>query len=231
MMLSSIVLSRDWPEICVLECILGGLDFAVDVESEPLRVQGKLAKSKIDALIVDCAVEGSAELIRGLRRDQNTVPLLLFGNRGDFQARASEGTFLSAKPISVERAVHALSAARSSILEGRLRYHRHLLDVTVSIGHGHHRAKAELQNLSQGGVAIRTTSAMCLPDRVQIDFTLPRGLHIKVEGELVWKQPEAAGFRFVEMTPGKRRDLEVWLAQRYLSRQGCPTIAVRRSEL
>jgi len=217
MMLSSIVLSRDWPEVCVLECILGSLHFDVDVETEPLRVQAKLEKSKIDALIVDSTVDGSAELIRGLRRDLNTVPLLMFGNLSHFEARAIDGTFLFPKPISVERAVHALSAARSSILDGRLRYHRHPLDVSVSIGHGHERAMAELQNLSQGGVAIRTASAMGLPDRVQIDFTLPRGLHIKVEGELVWRQPEAAGFRFVQMTPGKRRDLEVWLAQRYLN--------------
>lgn len=230
-MLSSIVLSRDWPEVCVLECILGGLDFEVDVETDPRRVQAKLAKSKIDALIVDCAVEGSAELVRALKHDLSTVPLLLFGNRSQFQDWSRDGTFLSPKPISVERAVHALSAARNSILEGRLRYHRHPLDVSVSIGHGHQRSMAALQNLSQGGVAIRTSSAMCLPDRVQIDFTLPRGLHIKVEGELVWKQPEAAGFRFVEMTPGKRRDLEVWLAQRYLSRQEWASRAVSRSEL
>lgn len=231
MTLSSIVLSRDWPEVCVLECILRGLDFDVDVETEPLRVQDKLTKSKIDALIVDCDIEGGSQLVRGLRRDLNTVPLLLFGNRSHFQARTTEGTFLSPKPISVERAVHALSAARNSILEGRLRYHRHPLDVSVAIGHGHQRSMAELQNLSQGGVAIRTTSAMRLPDRVQIDFTLPRGLHIKVEGELIWKQPEAAGFRFVEMTPSKRRDLEVWLAQRYLSKQGRPTIPALRNEL
>jgi len=78
---------------------------------------------------------------------------------------------------------------------------------------------AELQNLSQGGVAVRTTSAISLPERVQIDFTLPRDLRFKVQGELVWKQLDAAGFRFLAMTPGKRRDLELWLAQRYLAKE------------
>jgi len=48
MTLSSLVVSRDWQEISVLECILGGLRIDVDVEPEPERAQSKLAKSKID---------------------------------------------------------------------------------------------------------------------------------------------------------------------------------------
>lgn len=214
-MLSSIVVSRDWPEICVLECILRALHFDVDIETEPSRVRVRMAKSKIDALILDSEVEGGAELVDTLKRDLQAVPLLILGNAKHFPVQPTEGTIT--KPISVEQAVHTLAAARSSILDGRLRYHRHPLDGSVSLHHGHERSMAELQNLSQGGVAVRTTSAMGLPERVQIDFTLPRDLRIKVQGELVWKQLDAAGFRFVEMTPGKRRDLELWLAQRYLS--------------
>ncbi len=216
-MLSSIVLSRDWPEVCVLECILGGLDFEVDVETEPARVQAKLAKSKIDALIVDCALEGSAEVLRGLRRDPTPVPLLIFGAANHLPT--TDGAFVFEKPISVEQAVHTLSAARSLILDGRLRYHRHNMDVSVSLRHGKTRSKVDLVNLSQGGVAIRTTSAQGLPGRVQIEFTLPRDLRIKVQGELVWKEQETAGFRFVGMNADKRRDLQVWLAQKYLTNE------------
>jgi len=214
-MLSSIVLSRDWPEVCVLECILGGLDFEVDVETEAARVQAKLAKSKVDALIVDCAVEGSAEVLRGLRQDPTPVPLLIFGTANHF--RTTDGAFVFEKPISVEQAVRTLSAARSLILDGRLRYHRHRMDVSVAIRHGKKRSLVELVNLSQGGVAVRTGSAPGLPGRVQIEFTLPGDLRVKVQGELVWQATETAGFRFVGMTPDKRRDLQLWLAQNYLS--------------
>ena len=59
MTLSSMVVSRDWAEVSVLECILGGLHIGVDVEPEPARARAKLAKSKIDALIVDCDLDGS----------------------------------------------------------------------------------------------------------------------------------------------------------------------------
>src|SRR5271170_6915874 len=51
MTLSSMVVSRDWQEVSVLECILGGLHMDVAVESEPQRALARLNKTKIDALI------------------------------------------------------------------------------------------------------------------------------------------------------------------------------------
>ena len=59
MTLSSMVVSRDWQEVSVLECILGGLQMDVEVENEPQRALSRLAKSKIDALIVDCDLNGT----------------------------------------------------------------------------------------------------------------------------------------------------------------------------
>ena len=53
---SSMVVSRDWQEISVLECILGGLHIGVDVEAHPDRARAKLSRSKVDAMIVDCDV-------------------------------------------------------------------------------------------------------------------------------------------------------------------------------
>ena len=67
MTLSSMVVSRDFQEVSVLECILGGLHIGVDVESEPERARIKLAKSKIDALIVDCDLCGASSFLKGLQ--------------------------------------------------------------------------------------------------------------------------------------------------------------------
>ena len=76
------VVSRDWAEVSVLECILGGLHIGVDVEPEPARARVKLAKSKIDALIVDCDLNGTSQFLRELQWEQkrvNTVPLVIMG--------------------------------------------------------------------------------------------------------------------------------------------------------
>ena len=67
MTLSSMVVSRDWQEVSVLECILGGLHMEVSVESEPQRALDRLCRSKVDALIVDCDLNGSFQLLRELQ--------------------------------------------------------------------------------------------------------------------------------------------------------------------
>src|ERR1035438_3733852 len=126
MTLSSMVVSRDWQEVSVLECILGGLQMDVSVENEPQRALARLAKSKIDALIVDCDLNGSSQFLRELKSMPNpgTVPLVIMGGPRCQNLEESGALFAFEKPISVEQAVRTLSAARSMILDGRLRYHR-----------------------------------------------------------------------------------------------------------
>jgi PilZ domain len=220
MTLSSMVVSRDWPEISVLECILGGLHIRVDVEPEPEQVPAKLAKSKIDALIVDCDLDGASKFLDGLREELNTVPLLIIGSPSRRrELKSADATFIFEKPISVEQAVHKLSAARNLILNGRLRYHRHPVDLPVSVSYGRKkRVAADLLNVSQGGVAIHTDQAITLPSTVHVAFTLPGNkLKLSAEGEIVWRNQSDAGIRFLNLSGRKTRDLQIWLAKQYLT--------------
>src|ERR1700731_2142592 len=136
MTLSSMVVSRDWAEVSVLECILGGLHIDVDVEPEPKRAREKLAKSKIDALIVDCDLEGTSSFLRSLATGPNAVPLVIVSGSNGHSHQDTVATFVFKKPISVEQAVRTLSAARNMILDGRLRYNRHAVDLPVRLAYG-----------------------------------------------------------------------------------------------
>ena len=88
------VVSRDWQEVSVLECILGGLHMDVAVESEPQRALDRLNSSKIDALIVDCDLNGTGQFFRELRQEASrasTVPLVIMGaqqGRQDMESTA-----------------------------------------------------------------------------------------------------------------------------------------------
>jgi len=221
MTLSSLVVSRDWNEVSVLECILGGLHIGVDVESEPERARAKLAKSKIDALIVDCDLDGSKSFLRDLDHGMNTVPLVIIGSKGNRGLhKGADANFIFEKPISVEQAVHTLSAARNLILEGRLRYHRHTLDLPITVTwNTHQRCKASLLNLSHGGVAVRPSQPKDLSGAVQVNFALPGcERKFKIKGEVVWKREGNAGIHFVGMSRKVQQDLQLWLAQQYLTR-------------
>lgn len=215
------VVSRDWAEVSVLECILGGLHIGVDVEPEPKRAREKLAKSKIDALIVDCDLDGTTSFLRGLGTGLNAVPLVIVsGSNGHTNLQDSVATFVFKKPISVEQAVRTLSAARNMILDGRLRYNRHALDLPVSVACGSRKkVEAHLMNLSQGGIGIRVSRPIAFPSPVRVSFQLPESkVSLKVQGEVAWTDKMGnAGIRFLGMSPEVKRGLQLWLAQQYLT--------------
>jgi hypothetical protein len=219
MTLSSLVVSRDWPEVSVLECILGGLHIGVEVEPELDRARARMSKSKIDALILDSDLDGTANFLRQMGSEMNTVPLVIIRNpRGRKRVEDSAATFVFEKPISVEQAVHTLSAARNMILDGRLRYHRHTLDMPVSLTAGKTRLDAHLLNLSQGGMGIRLHRPLPLSGTVQVSFTLPRRKRaLKIAGDVVWNRQGTAGIRFADFNDRVKRDLQIWLAQQYLA--------------
>src|SRR5437868_15170614 len=97
MTLSSVVISRDWPEVSVLECILGGLHIGVDVICEPDRARARLAKSKSDALIVDCDLNGVSRFLRDVLSGtiRNSAPLIaVIGAQGRHTVDANGACFV-----------------------------------------------------------------------------------------------------------------------------------------
>jgi PilZ domain len=227
MTLSSMVVSRDFQEVSVLECILGSLHIGVDVESEPERARIKLAKSKIDALIIDCDLTGAAEFLKGLKKGAigNAVPLIIVSGSGSRKQLESNGaSYIFEKPISVEQAVHTLSAARNMILDERLRYHRETLDVPVSLTYtAKNRQRAHLMNLSQGGIGVRLQRPHRTIGPVRVSFILPETrLSMKFLGRVAWKDKRGnAGIRFVESAPRTKRQLQLWLERQYFMHSAC----------
>jgi hypothetical protein len=224
MTLSSMVVSRDWQEVSVLECILGGLHMDVAVESDPQRAMARLNKSKIDALIVDCDLNGSTQFLRELQNIENppkTVPLVIMGGPHCGHNLDETGAlFAFEKPISVEQAVRTLSAARSMILDGRLRYHRAGLEVPVSLNSkGSKPADAYLVNVSQGGMQIRTSDPVENAKGLHVSFELPGARSgLKAKAEIAWQDKRGnLGIRFVKLLPQQQRTLQLWLAQQYFA--------------
>jgi CheY-like chemotaxis protein len=220
MTLSSMVVSRDWQEVSVLECILGGLHIGVDVVSDADRARAKLAKSKIDAVIIDCDLRGTTSFLTAVQaQQQNSVPLVIVsGSSGRHQLEATGASFVFEKPISVEQAVHTLSAARNMIMDGRLHYHRQSLEVPVSLSCGPKtQLEAQLTNISQGGAGVRSNSPLPACTPVRLSFDLPGTKQaVKLLGKVAWMDKEGnAGIRFVQIPRRTKRDLQLWLERQY----------------
>src|SRR6202050_5907316 len=203
MTLSSMVVSRDWAEVSVLECVHRGWRIGVDVEPEPVKARAKLGKSKIDALIVDCDLDGTTSFLRGLGTGLNAVPLVIVsGSNGHTNLQDTGATFAFKKPISVEQAVRTLSAARNMILDGRLRYHRAGLEVPVSLNCNRHSPiEAHLINVSQGGLQVHSDSPVEMTKPFQVSFALPGAKNtMKAHAEVAWQDTRGnVGIRFVKV--------------------------------
>jgi CheY-like chemotaxis protein len=224
MTLSSMVVSRDWQEVSVLECILGGLHMDVAVESEPQRALARLTKSKIDALIVDCDLNGTGQFFRELQQEASrvsTVPLVIMGHaQGRPEMQATGAMFAFDKPISVEQAVRTLSAARNMILDGRLRYHRAGLEVPVILsGRRQKKVGAQLVNLSQGGLQVRVDEGVDAKDLHCASFELPgTKCGVKANVEVAWSDKHGnVGIRFIKIAAPMQSTLRIWLAQQYFA--------------
>ena len=222
MTLSSMVVSCDWQEISVLECILSGLHMEVTVEAEPAAALVRISHSKIDALIVDCDLNGTADLFRQLEasgRQWNTVPLVIMGERQHIASLDETGAmFTFEKPISVEQAVRTLSAARCMILDGRLRYERIGLEVPISLKSKNRTiSDAHLINVSQGGMRIYSDQPLDA-EALEISCELPGAASsLDAQAQVVWHDDSGnIGVRFVKVPPQHQRALQLWLAQQFL---------------
>jgi hypothetical protein len=218
MTLSSMIVSRDWQEVSVLECVLNGLHIGVDVETELDLAWIKLVKSKVDAVIVDYDEAGSRAFIEKLQSAGSAPVVIASGSNIHHQLDSSGATFIVAKPISVERAVHTLSAARNMIMNERLRYHRQDLDLPVSVTlDSGESAKGEIINLSQGGAKLRSDLLLASSDAVSLKFTLPEvASGLNIPGKVTWADKHGnAGVRFVEVDETAKRQLQLWVERRY----------------
>jgi len=217
------VVSRDWQEVSVLECILGSLKIGVSVEPDATRARTRIAKSKLDAVIVDRDLLGSGQIVESVlsSRNGNCVPLVLLSSSPErHDLPASGATYFFEKPISVEQAVRTLSAARNMIVNGRLRYHRHTVEIPVELSLGKKRTfSAELMNLSQGGMRIRAPREFDGSGPLKLRFSLP-GMRavVRATGELAWTDANGnAGIRFLDLSPARQRGLQLWLEREYFS--------------
>jgi PilZ domain len=223
MTLSAMVVSRDWQEISVLECILSGLHMEVSVEGEPASALARLSDSKIDALILDYDLNGSSELVAHLqasRRQWNTVPLLIMGERQRMESLKHSGAmFAFQKPISVEQAVRTLSAARCMILDERLRYQQFGVEVAVALKAGNRTiTDAQLINISQGGMRIHSDQPIDA-EALQISCEIPgTGSALEAQAQVVWHDDAGnIGIRFVKVPRQHQKALQFWLAQQFLT--------------
>jgi CheY-like chemotaxis protein len=219
MTLKSLVLSSDEKIVRVLRRILGELDISVEHCADAETALRKLTRDRFEAIIVDCADNGSADVLRSARNapcNKRAVAVAILdpvtGLRSAFEVGAH---FVLYKPVSGERAKASFRAARALMKRERRRNARVPVQIPVAICKpetGVH-FKVNTTDLSEGGLAVKLPRNTKATGRWRVSFTLPgASTAIEVAAEFAWEGTGSqAGLRFLDPSPDLGHQLREWL--------------------
>jgi len=219
MTLKSLVLSSDEKIVRVLRRILGELDISVEYCADVETALRKLTRDRFEAIIVDCADKGSADVLRSARNapcNKRAVAVAILdpviGLRSAFELGAH---FVLYKPVSGERAKASFRAARALMKRERRRNARVPVQIPVAIysPESDKHFKVSTTDLSEGGVAVKLPRNSRPTGRWRVAFTLPgSAAGLEVAAEFAWEGTGAqAGLRFLDLAPEVAHQLRKWL--------------------
>jgi hypothetical protein len=96
------------------------------------------------------------------------------------------------------------------------RYFRVTADIPVTLRSGSKQVEVRSVNLSSSGIALCSPDLVNFRSVVELSFALPSASqHITTKAKMAWLDSGGkAGFRFLEMRPQHRQELEAWLVSR-----------------
>jgi c-di-GMP-binding flagellar brake protein YcgR len=221
MNLKSLLLCSDDKIVRVLRRTLGDLDVSVEHCTASDVALRHLTRDRFEAIIVDCADEGAAAVLRGARSapcNKRAVAVAILdpevGLRSAFDLGAH---FTLYKPVSAERAKSSFRAARALMKKERRRNSRVPINIPVEMAsmESGARFKVNTSDLGEGGLAVNLPRRSKPHGRWQLSLKLPGSVHIvSLDAEFAWEGPGTqVGFRFLDQSPELGRQLRDWLAQ------------------
>src|SRR6204780_3689480 len=160
MNLKSLLLCSDDKIVRVLRRTLGDLDISVELCASSEIALRKLTRERFEAIFVDCAGPGAADVLRGARMapcNKRAVAVAILdpevGLRSAFDLGAH---FTLYKPVSAERAKSSFRAARALMKKERRRNSRVPINIPVEMAsmESGARFKVITSDLGEGGLAV-----------------------------------------------------------------------------
>ncbi|MCI0354099.1 MAG: PilZ domain-containing protein [Acidobacteria bacterium] len=220
----ALLLSRDPDVLRVMRRLLDDASVHPHVCYSTVQATAMLRKLKFDSVIVDCDdLDRAGEFLSSLRHapsSRRAIAIALLGGPYTVPTAFRLGAnFALDKPLSLELAARCLRAARGLILRECRRYHRHPVQLPVSLrvvpgdslyAHG--------ANFSEDGMAMEVTGRVPAGTGVKVRFLLPESAcSVEANAQVAWQGREGmVGIRFVEMLEGSKYRYRRWLDQRLL---------------
>jgi DNA-binding NarL/FixJ family response regulator len=219
MSLSSLLVCPDGPSAQMLRRVLEELSIRVESCSDTGRAAFRLAQERFDAVIIDCQRQKDANALlhetRTSRLNDSILAVAVVQGQQNVREMFSLGVNLVLyKPISYERAVSSLRAARNLMRIERRRAPRASVHAHAMIDYaGGDREKATLVDLTEGGMAVNFGKRLPPTCKLYFQFALPgQSVNVRLSGQVVWQEWNGrAGIQFVDVPQSSLRAMRAWL--------------------
>jgi response regulator RpfG family c-di-GMP phosphodiesterase len=176
-----------------------------------------ITTEKVDGVILDVGIKNALGLIASMRKSKNARAFAFVCVSNDAEeAVALKGgaNALLAKPLDPDAIASKIGSFKSIIASERRRYRRHDVTLPAVITLGENTYQGIVENISQGGMAVRLPCL--LPNSCVVEFSFELQLGIEIEGSalLRWTRPDGlAGIEFSTLPPRCKKDLMAWLRE------------------
>jgi DNA-binding NarL/FixJ family response regulator len=219
MSLSSLLVCPEGPSAQMLRRVLEELSIRVESCSDTGRAAFRLAQERFDAVIVDCPQQKDVNALlhetRASRLNDSIFAVAVVQGQQNVREMFSLGVNLVLyKPISYDRAVSSLRAARNLMRIERRRAPRASVHTQAMIDYaGGDREKATLVDLTEEGMAVNFGKRLPPTCKLYFQFALPgQGVNVRLSGQVVWQEWNGrAGIQFVDVPQSSLRALRAWL--------------------
>jgi len=220
MTLSSLLVCVDEAAAQVLRRVLEELSIRVESCPDLVRAAVRLAQDRFDVVILDCDSQTDVTTLlretRTSRLNDSTLAVAVVQDQDGIREMFSFGVnFVLYKPVSYDRALSSLRAARAVMRKEKRRNARASVHAHATIDYANvEREKATLIDLAADGMSVQFGKKLPPTSKVYFQFRLPdQTTTVRLSGQVVWQEWNGrAGVQFVDVPKASRRLLTDFLS-------------------
>jgi CheY-like chemotaxis protein len=218
--LECLILTADPSVLAEVRAGLGEHGASLQFRQDATSAVELAARRHLDGIVVDLDdIPGGRESVVQLRKtpaNKQTLILAVVNSSTHEQEVLRLGAdFALSKPIQQSRLRSVLEIAVPKMQQEHRRYFRFEVDLPVRFTDSHGKSfTALIQNLSEGGLAIKLSDPVRLTGVIVLDFDLPSVApqHFHGKAEVIWTDAFVMGLRFLYMEKKSEVAFQSWLA-------------------
>jgi CheY-like chemotaxis protein len=228
MSLTSILVCLDEEAARVLGRVLEELSIEVETCLDVNRAAMRMAQQRFDVAILDCEAHTEVSTLlretRVSRINDSTLAVAIVPGQESIRELFSLGVnFVLYKPVSYDRTLSTLRAARSVMRKDKRRNSRAPVHTHATIDYANvEREKATLIDIAHDGMSVQFGKKLPPTNKVYFQFVLPeQSTPVRLSGQVVWQDWNGrAGVQFVDVPKASRRLLDEFLTVSLANAEG-----------